>query len=117
MEKAIELDPQYVLMIIKAAWFTVAKADSSRANMIIDRHRWQGVDNPKLFGLAPVSKSRAVSAISSGTGTTAATASSRPHRWRMLSTMTRDLRDGREVVVRDNRAASIIARAHREHPG
>lgn len=116
VEKAIELDPQYVLMIIKSAWFTGGKGlDSFRANMIADRRLAKIVDNPKLFDCFPgVEIKGGICYFLWDRDHDGDCEFSTRIDGKILSTMTRDLRDGQGVVVRDNRAASIITKTHSE---
>jgi len=55
VERAIDLNPRHVLMIVKSGWFTGGKAqlEPFRARMIADRHMAKIVDNPKLFDCFP----------------------------------------------------------------
>jgi len=116
VEKAIELEPKYVLMIIKSAWFTGGKGlDSFRANMIADRRLAKIVDNPKLFDCFPgVEIKGGICYFLWDRDHDGDCEFSTRIDGKILSTMTRDLRDGQGVVVRDNRAASIITKTHSE---
>jgi site-specific DNA-methyltransferase (adenine-specific) len=111
VQNAIALDPKYLAMIVPSRWFTGGKAqlDTFRASMIADRRLRAIVDNPKLFDCFPGVEIKGgvnyflwdrdhdgdceVSTRIDGT---------------IISTATRDLREGEGVVVRDNSAASII---------
>lgn len=54
VEKAISMDPRYLLMITPSRWFASGKGlDEFRDKMIADRHLAKLVDNPKLFDCFP----------------------------------------------------------------
>lgn len=110
VERALALGPKYVAMIIPSRWFTGGKGlDDFRARMINDRSVRSIVDNPKVFDCFPGVKIRGgvnyflwdrdhdgdCEFLTRIDGT-------------VISTMTRDLREGEGVVVRDNRAAALI---------
>jgi len=110
VQNAIAMQPRYVLMITPSRWFTGGKGlDDFRDKMIADRHLAKIVDNPKLFDCFPgVEIKGGVSYflwdrqhdsdcefVTRVDGT-------------IVSTMTRDLRSGDGVVMRDNRAVSIV---------
>ena len=116
VERAIELQPKYVAMIIPSRWFTGGMGlDDFRERMIADRRLKTIVDNPKIFDCFPGVKIRGgvnyflwdrdhdgdceVATRVDGT---------------IISTSTRDLRLGKGVVVRDNRAMSIIEKCSRK---
>lgn len=113
VDKVLDLAPRYAVMITPSRWFTGGKGlDAFRAKMIADRHLRAIVDNPKIFDCFPGVKIR---------GGVSYFIWDRDHNGDcdfstridgvVTSTMRRDLRDGEGVVVRDNRAASIIAKA------
>ena len=110
VERAIDMDPKHVLMITPSRWFTGGLGlDSFRDQMINDRRLVKIVDNPKIFDCFPQAKIRGgvsyflwnrdhdgdceVSTRIDGT---------------VVSTATRDLRRGHGVLVRDNKASTII---------
>ena len=110
VERAIDMDPKYVLMITPSRWFTGGLGlDDFRDRMIGDRRLTKIVDNPKIFDCFPQAKIRGgvsyflwdrdhdgdceVSTRIDGT---------------VISTATRDLRRGHGVLVRDNKASTII---------
>lgn len=108
--KAIDLDPKYILMITPSRWFSGGKGlDEYRAKMIADRRLRVLVDNPKIFDCFPGVKIR---------GGVSYFLWDRDHGGDcefssrvdgvIRSTMIRDLRAGDGVLVRDNRAMSII---------
>lgn len=110
VERAIDMDPKYVLMITPSRWFTGGLGlDEFRDRMINDRRLAKVVDNPKIFDCFPQAKIRGgvsyflwdrdhdgdceVSTRIDGT---------------VVSTAVRDLRRGHGVLVRDNKASTII---------
>ena len=110
VDQAISLDPRYVVMIIPSRWFTGGKGlDDFRARMIADRRLRVIVDNPKLFDVFPGVEIK---------GGVNYFLWDREHdddcefRTRIdgevIAADTRDLREGDGVVIRDNRAASIV---------
>lgn len=110
VERAIELEPRYVLMITPSRWFAGGLGlDEFRARMIADRRMAKLVDNPKVFDCFPGVKIR---------GGVSYFLWNREHKGdcefstridgRVVSTMTRDLRAGDGVLIRNNKAASII---------
>lgn len=118
MQAAIELDPRYVVMITPSRWFAGGKGlDDFRAKMIQDRHLKKLVDNPKIFDCFPGVKIRGgVSYFLWDRAYKGDCEFSTRIDGVIRSTMSRDLRDGDGVVVRDNHAASIIEKA-KAHPG
>ncbi|WP_454165378.1 Eco57I restriction-modification methylase domain-containing protein [Gordonia iterans] len=110
VERAIEMEPRYVLMITPSRWFGSGLGlDEFRARMIADRHLAKLIDNPKIYDCFPGVKIR---------GGVSYFLWDREHNGdcefstridgKVVSTRNRDLRDGDGVLVRDNRAASII---------
>lgn len=112
VERALEMDPRHVVMITPSRWFTGGLGlDAFRAQMIGDRRIRTLVDNPKIYDCFPGVKIRGgvsyfhwdrehdgdcvVSTRINGT---------------IVSSVKRDLRQGDGVVVRDNRAASVVDR-------
>ena len=108
--QALALEPRFLAMVTPSRWFTGGKGlDSYRERMIADRHLRLIVDFPHSFDSFPgVEIKGGVSyflwnkekegdcefvTISGG---------------EELSRATRDLREGRGVIIRDNRASSII---------
>ncbi len=113
VEAAMDLNPRHIVMITPSRWFAGGKGlDGYRAKMIADRRIRAIVDNPKLFDCFPAVE------IKGGVSY---------FRWDrdydgdcefsiridgiIRSTMMRDLRDGDGVLIRDNRAMSIIQKA------
>jgi site-specific DNA-methyltransferase (adenine-specific) len=111
--QAIDLEPQYVLMITPSRWFTGGKGlEEFRARMINDRHLQAIVDNPKVYDCFPgVKIEGGVSYFLWNRDHDADCEFSTRVNGKILSTTSRDLRDGDGVLVRDNRAISIIRKA------
>lgn len=110
VEGAIALEPKYVAMIIQARWYAGGKGlDDFRKTMINDRRIAKLVDNPKLYDCFPTAEIK---------GGVCYFLWDREHDGdcefstridgQILSTMTRDLREGDGVLVRDNNAMAII---------
>lgn len=110
VEKAIAMDPRYVVMITPSRWFSGGKGvNEFRDKMISDRRIAKLVDNPKIFDCFPGVKIR---------GGVSYFLWDRDHdgpcefttriEGRVVSVATRDLRDGDGVLVRDSRAIPII---------
>ncbi|GAA4762970.1 Eco57I restriction-modification methylase domain-containing protein [Citricoccus nitrophenolicus] len=110
VDQAIGLDPRYVLMITPSRWFAGGLGlDDFRTRMIADRHLAKLVDNPKLFDCFPgVEIKGGVSYFLWDRDHNGDCEFSTRINGRIMSTMTRDLRDGDGVLMRDNRAASIV---------
>jgi site-specific DNA-methyltransferase (adenine-specific) len=112
VERAIDLDPRYVVMIVPSRWFTGGfRLDEFRANMIADRRIRALVDNPLLNDCFPgVSIEGGVNFfLWDREHDNDCDFSTRIH-GQVLSTVSRDLRAGRDVVIRDNIASSIVQR-------
>lgn len=111
--KAIELDPRFVLMIVPSRWFSGGKGlDQFRARMIADRRIRVMVDNPKVFDCFPGVKIRGgVNYFLWDREHDGDCEFSTRVDGRIVSTALRDLGDGDGVLVRDNRAMSIIQKA------
>lgn len=110
VQRAIELNPRYVLMITPSRWFSGGKGlDEYREQMIADRHLRVMVDNPKLFDCFPgVEIKGGVSYFLWDREHDGDCEFSTRINGNIVSTAVRDLRDGKGVLVRDNRAMSII---------
>jgi site-specific DNA-methyltransferase (adenine-specific) len=110
VEHAIALEPKYVAMIIPSRWFTGGKGlDGFRERMIADRRLRAIVDNPKLFDCFPgVEIKGGVNYFLWDRDHDGDCEFSTRIDGTIVSTMTRDLREGNGVLVRDNRAMSII---------
>lgn len=107
---AIDLDPKYVLMITPSRWFSGGKGlDEYRTRMIADRRIRNLVDNPKVFDCFPgVEIMGGVSYFLWDATHDGDCEFSTRVGGVVRSTMMRDLREGDGVLVRDNRATSII---------
>lgn len=114
VEQAIKLNPRHVLMIVPSRWFTGGKAqlDGFRARMIADRRLARIVDNPKLFDCFPgVEIKGGVNYFLWSRDHSGDCEFSTRIDGTVITTATRDLREGEGVLVRDNNAASIIHKA------
>lgn len=112
VERAIELEPRYVLMITPSRWFAGGLGlEEYRASRIADRRMAKLVDNPKLFDCFPgVEIKGGVSYFLWDRDHDGDCEFSTRIDGRITSTMTRDLRAGDGVLMRDNRAASVVER-------
>lgn len=110
VDQAITLDPNYIVMITPSRWFAGGLGlDDYRARMIADRRLRKLVDNPKLFDCFPgVEIKGGVSYFLWDREFSGDCEFSTRVDGMVLSTMTRDLRAGEGVLMRDNRAASIV---------
>lgn len=110
VERAIALNPRYLVMITPSRWFAGGKGlDEFRDHMIADRRLRALVDNPKLFDCFPgVEIKGGVSYFLWDRSHNDDCEFSIRIDGKIVSVANRDLRDGDGVVVRDNRAASII---------
>ncbi len=110
VEQAIALDPRYLVMITPSRWFAGGLGlNDFRARMITDRRLAKLVDNPKLFDCFPgVEIKGGVSYFLWDREYDGDCEFSTRVDGRITSTMTRDLRAGDGVLMRDNRAASIV---------
>lgn len=113
VEHALSLEPKYVAMIIPSRWFSGGKGlDEFRARMISDRRLRAVVDNPKLFDCFPgVEIKGGVNYFLWDRDHDGDCDFSTRIDGTIVSTLTRDLRAGDGVLVRDNRAMSIIQKA------
>lgn len=112
VENALALEPKYVAMIVPSRWFAGGFGlDEFRAKMIADRRLRVIVDNPKIFDCFPGVKIRGgVNYFLWDRDYNGDCEFSTRIDGQMVSTMTRDLRGGDGVLVRDNRAVSIVER-------
>lgn len=110
VERAIALEPKYVAMIIPSRWFSGGKGlDDFRARMIEDRRLRAIVDNPKLFDCFPgVEIKGGVNYFLWDRDYDGDCEFSTRIDGKIISTMSRDLREGDGVLVRDNQAMSIV---------
>ncbi|WP_298749101.1 Eco57I restriction-modification methylase domain-containing protein [uncultured Serinicoccus sp.] len=113
VERAIDMAPRFVLMITPSRWFAGGKGvDAFRERMISDRRLRVLVDNPKLFDCFPgVEIKGGVSYFLWDREHDGDVEFSTRVDGVIRSTMTRDLRDGDGVLIRDNRAMDIIRKA------
>lgn len=119
VEQAFALNPKYVAMIIPSRWFTGGFGlDKFRERMIADRRFAKIVDNPKLFDCFPgVEIKGGVNYFLWDRDHDADCEFSTRIDGAILSTMTRDLRDGQGIVMRDNHAAAIVHKVKAAHEG
>jgi site-specific DNA-methyltransferase (adenine-specific) len=110
VEHAIALDPKYVAMITPSRWFAGGKGlDAFRSTMIADRRLRAIVDNPKLFDCFPgVEIKGGVNYFLWDRDHDGDCEFSTRIDGKVISTLVRDLREGDGVLVRDNRAMSIV---------
>ncbi|GJM36998.1 MAG: type III restriction endonuclease [Acidimicrobiales bacterium] len=110
VERAIDMDPRYVLMITPSRWFTGGLGlDDFRDRMIGDRRLAKIVDNPKIFDCFPQAKIRGgVSYFLWDRDHDGDCEVSTRIDGNIVSTAVRDLRRGHGVLVRDNKASTII---------
>ena len=110
IERAIELDPRYLLMITPSRWFTGGKGlGEFRERMIADRRLRTIVDNPKIFDCFPGAKIRGgVNYFLWDREHSGDCAFSTRIDGMVVSSATRDLREGDGVVIRNNSAAAIV---------
>ncbi len=110
VERAIRLDPHYVLMITPSRWFAGGKGlDSFRDAMIADRRVAKLVDNPKLFDVFPsVEVKGGVSYFLWDREHNGDCEFSTRIDGQITSVSRRDLRQGKGVIVRDNLAVPIL---------
>lgn len=110
VEKAIAMNPRYVVMITPSRWFAGGKGlDDYRDKMISDRRIRVLVDHPKIFDVFPQAKIRGgVSYFLWDREYSGDCSFSTRIDGRLISTADRDLREGRGVLVRDNFAAAIV---------
>lgn len=119
VDRAFSLDPRYVLMIVPSRWFTGGWAlDAFRTKMVADRRIRVMVDNPKIFDCFPGVKIRGgVNYFLWDRDYSGDCEFSTRIDGVIKSTVLRDLRDGAGVLVRDNKAASVIQKVRAAHSG
>lgn len=110
VEKAISMNPRYVAMITPSRWFTGGLGlDQFRAEMLADRHIAKMVDNPKLFDCFPgVEIKGGVSYFLWDRDHDGDCEFSTRIDGEVVSTLTRDLRHGKGVLIRSNAAEAIL---------
>lgn len=113
VEHAITLEPKYISFIIPSRWFTSGKGlDAFRAAMIGDRRLRTIVDNPKLFDCFPgVEIKGGVCYFLWDRDWKGDCEFATRIDGTIVSTMSRDLREGDGVLIRDNKAMSIVHKA------
>ena len=112
VQRAIAMKPRYVLMITPSRWFTGGLGlDQYRESMINDRHIAKLVNNPKLFDCFPgVEIKGGVSYFLWDRNHNGDCEFSTRVDGVITSTLTRDLRHGKGVVIRSNAAEAIITK-------
>lgn len=112
IERALDLKPKYVAMIVPSRWFMGGKGlDEFRFRMIKDRRIRKIVDNPMLYDCFPgVSIKGGVNYFLWDRDYDGDCAFSTRINGQITSTVTRDLRKGDGVVIRDNNASSIVTK-------
>ncbi|TDZ94280.1 Eco57I restriction-modification methylase domain-containing protein [Mycobacteroides salmoniphilum] len=112
VQKAISMNPRYLVMITPSRWFTGGLGlDQFRAAMLADRRLAKMVDNPKLFDCFPGVEIK---------GGVSYFLWDREHKGdcqfstriggETVSTLTRDLRHGKGVLIRSNAAEAILTK-------
>lgn len=119
VDRAKQLDPQYIAMIVPSRWFTGGLGlDDFRSRMIADRHLRVIVDNPKIYDCFPDAKIRGgVNYFLWDANHDGDCTFSTRIDGRILNTVERDLRDGGGVLLRDNHAVSITAKVSGRQAG
>lgn len=112
VEKAIAMNPRYVVMITPSRWFAGGKGlVDYRDRMIADRHLRVVVDNPRLYDVFPQAKIEGgVSYFLWDREHDGDCEFSTAYDGKIVSTRSRDLRQGQGIVLRDNFAASIVGK-------
>lgn len=110
VQRAIDLEPKYVAMITPSRWFAGGLGlDEFRDQMLKDRRLKSLVDNPRLFDCFPgVEIKGGVSYFLWDRDYDGDCEFSTRIEGTIISTSTRDLREGEGVLIRDNRAAEIV---------
>ena len=106
------MNPRYLVMITPSRWFTGGLAlDQFRTDMLADRHLAKMVDNPKLFDCFPgVEIKGGVSYFLWDREHDGDCEFSTRIDGEIVSTLTRDLRHGKGVLIRSNAAEAILAK-------
>lgn len=119
IEQAIALQPKYVAMIVPSRWFTGGFGlDKFRERMLNDRRLRTIVDNPKVFDCFPGVKIQGgVNYFLWDRDYEGDCEVSTRIDGQVLSSVTRDIRDGHGILIRDNRAAGIIEKVRSKHKG
>lgn len=116
IEAAIALNPKYLAMIVPSRWFSGGKGlDEFRMKMIEDRRIRTIVDNPKLFDCFPgVEIKGGVNYFLWDRDYNGDCQFFTRIDGQIVSESTRDLRAGDGVVIRDNKASSIVEKCSPE---
>ncbi|MDA7565921.1 Eco57I restriction-modification methylase domain-containing protein [Pontimonas sp.] len=116
IEAAIALNPKYLAMIVPSRWFSGGKGlDEFRMKMIEDRRIRTIVDNPKLFDCFPgVEIKGGVNYFLWDRDYNGDCQFFTRIDGQIVSESTRDLRAGEGVVIRDNKASSIVEKCSPE---
>lgn len=119
VDAAVAMNPRHVVMITPSRWFTSGLGlDDFRSRMIADRRLKVMVDNPKLFDCFPgVEIKGGVSYFHWDRSHDGDCQFATRVNGVIRSTSQRDLREGEGVIVRDNRAASIIQKVQAKRSG
>jgi site-specific DNA-methyltransferase (adenine-specific) len=112
VEKAIAMNPRYVVMITPSRWFAGGKGlVDYRGRMIADRRLRTLVDNPKLYDVFPQAEIKGgVSYFLWDRDHDGDCEFSTRVEGLIRDTSTRDLRLGRGIVLRDNFGAEIVGK-------
>jgi site-specific DNA-methyltransferase (adenine-specific) len=119
VEQAMTLEPRYLCMVTPSRWFTGGKGlDSYREKMIADRRLRTIVDFPNSMESFPgVEIKGGVSYFLWERDNEGDCRFVTYSRGEILSESSRDLREGRGVVIRDNLASSIIEKVKKHEGG
>lgn len=115
VEQAMSLAPKYAVMITPSRWFSGGLGlDEFRTKMLNDRRLRAVVDNPKLFDCFPgVEIKGGVSYFLWDRDHNGDCDFSVRVDGEILSTTTRDLREGDGVLIRDNNAVPIVKKVRK----
>lgn len=110
VQRAIDLEPKYVAMITPSRWFAGGLGlDEYRDRMLNDRRLHSLVDNPRLFDCFPgVEIKGGVSYFLWDRDHAGDCSFSTRIDGSIITTTSRDLREGDGVLIRDNQAADIV---------
>lgn len=112
VEKAVAMDPRYVLMITPSRWFTSGHGLTDyRLKMMNDRRLRALVDNPKLYDVFPQAEIKGgVSYFLWDREYDGDCEFSTRIDGSIRDTANRDLRQGVDVILRDNFAAGVVGK-------
>jgi site-specific DNA-methyltransferase (adenine-specific) len=116
VERAIGLEPKYIAMITPSRWFAGGLGlDEYRSRMLNDRRLRSIVDNPRLFDCFPgVEIKGGVSYFLWDRDHDGDCEFSTRIDGTIVTTSTRDLREGDGVLIRDNQAAEIVHKVRKK---